>query len=108
MCLGSQSFDFVAGRFTRGIAGRPLLARLQEVLGPAIIEGLVDALVAAQLSHAVLAAQAGDHDPDLVLSREVSPVARLISRTARYLENNFKLPEGEDLPVTKLGKNIAC
>ena len=71
MALRPQPFDLVAGRFTRGIAGQPLLARLQEVLGPAIVEVLVDPFLAAQLGHAVLAAQARDHDPDLVLSREV-------------------------------------
>src|SRR5271155_4075544 len=71
MCLRPQLFDLVAGRFTRCIARQPLLARLQEVLGPAIVEVLIDPFLAAQLSHAVLAAQAGDHDPDLVLSREV-------------------------------------
>jgi hypothetical protein len=38
-----------------------------------IVKGLVDPFLAAQLGHAVLAAQTCDHDPDLVLSREVSP-----------------------------------
>src|SRR5208337_5031211 len=69
--LHPQPLNFIAGRFTRGIAGQPLLARLQEVLGPAIVEVLIDPFLAAQLGRAVLAAQAGDHDPDLVLSREV-------------------------------------
>src|SRR5271154_1512737 len=71
--LRPQPFDLVAGRFTRGIAGQPLLARLQEVLRPAIVKVLVDPFLAAQLGNAVLAAQARDHDPDLVLSREVPP-----------------------------------
>src|SRR5208337_5302526 len=44
-----------------------------EVLRPAIVKVLVDPFLAAQLGHAVLAAQTRDHDPDLVLSREVPP-----------------------------------
>jgi hypothetical protein len=36
-------------------------------LGPAIIEILVDAFLAAQLGDAVLAAQTRNHDPDLLL-----------------------------------------
>ena len=45
MTLRAQPLHFVAGRFACGIAGQPLLARLQEVLRPAIIQILVDALL---------------------------------------------------------------
>jgi hypothetical protein len=67
MTLSAQPLDLVAGRFACGVAGQPLLACLQKVLGPAIIEVLVDTFLAAQLSDAVLAAQTRDHDPDLFL-----------------------------------------
>src|SRR5215468_1093767 len=73
MSLRTQPLDIIAARFACSIAGQPLLACLQEVLGPAIVEVLVDAFLAAQLGDAVLAAQAGDHDPDLVFSRKVPP-----------------------------------
>src|SRR6516164_10870532 len=68
-----QDLGFPVPDFTRGIAGQPLLARLQEVLRPAVVEVLIDPFLAAQLGHAVLAAQARDHDPDLIFSREMPP-----------------------------------
>jgi hypothetical protein len=61
-------FNFIAFRFTRGVAGQPFLARLQKPLGPTIIDILVDPFLAAQLGDAVHAAQACDHDPELFLS----------------------------------------
>ena len=44
----------------------------QELLGPDIIEALGDAFLAADLSDAVLAAKAVQHDPDLVFGREMA------------------------------------
>jgi hypothetical protein len=56
-CLGSQRLDLVRSRLARRIAGEPLLAGLEELLGPAVVEILGDAFLAAQLGDAVLAAQ---------------------------------------------------
>jgi len=71
--LRTQVVNFVPARFPRGVARQALLTRLEELLGPAIVEVLVDPLLAAQLGHAVFATQTRDHDPNLVLGREVPP-----------------------------------
>src|SRR6185503_15432226 len=71
--LGSQRLDLVRSGLARGIASEPLLAGLQELLGPAIIEVLSDAFLAAQLGDAVLAAQPVQNDADLLLGGELSP-----------------------------------
>jgi hypothetical protein len=52
--LRLDRLDLVAGRFARSVARQPLFARLQEVLGPAVVEILVDAFLAAQFGDAVL------------------------------------------------------
>ena len=59
--------DLVGGRFAGGVAPQALFARLQELLGPAVVEVLVDAFLAAQLSNALLAAQAFEYDAELLL-----------------------------------------
>jgi hypothetical protein len=48
------------------IASQPLLACFHEVLRPFVIDALRDAFAAAQLSYAVLPAQAVQDDPDLL------------------------------------------
>jgi hypothetical protein len=45
---------------------KPLLARLEELLRPAIVDVLVQALAAAQFRNRVLTAQALKNDPDLL------------------------------------------
>src|SRR4029077_19769577 len=50
-----------------------LLASFQKLLRPAVIEVLHDALAAAQLGDAVLAAKTGQEDADLLLRRKLSP-----------------------------------
>src|SRR3546814_19206635 len=52
-------------------SGESPLAGLHELLRPGVILALVDPFLAAQLGNAVLAAQAFQHDPDLVFGREV-------------------------------------
>ena len=47
------------------------VAGLHELLRPGVIQALGDPFLAAQLGNAVLAAQAFQHDPDLVFGREV-------------------------------------
>src|SRR5262249_57659123 len=58
----------VGGGLTRRVAGEPFLARLQELLRPTVVQVLIDPFLAAQLSNAVLAAQAFQHDADLLFS----------------------------------------
>jgi hypothetical protein len=65
--LPAQASDLVRGRLAGDIAGQALLAGLQEVLGPAVVHIGRDALAAAELSDAVLTAQAFQHDADLLL-----------------------------------------
>src|SRR5262249_22580632 len=56
--LSLELLDLVRGRLTRRVAGEPFLARLQELLRPTVVQVLIDPSLAAQLSNAVLAAQA--------------------------------------------------
>ena len=51
----AERLNLVAGGGAGGIAGKPALASLQELFGPAIVETLGDALAAAQLGDADLA-----------------------------------------------------
>src|SRR5438445_7000242 len=66
--LSLELLDLVRGRLTRRVAGEPFLARLQELLRPTVVEVLIDPFLAAQLSNAVLAAQAFQHNADLLFS----------------------------------------
>ena len=67
--LATQIVDLVRGGGPSRIASQALLASLQEVFRPAIVQVLRDPLAATQLGNAVLAAQAFQHDPDLLLGR---------------------------------------
>src|SRR4051812_30258813 len=64
-----QVVDLFRGGGLIRIASQALLASLQEVFRPAIVQVLRDPLAATQLGNAVLAAQAFQHDPDLLLGR---------------------------------------
>ena len=64
--LSADILHLVRGGVAGGIAGKPLLARLEEVLRPAIIDVLVQPLAATQFRNRVLAAQAFKNDPDLL------------------------------------------
>src|SRR5262249_2700580 len=66
--LSLELLDLVRGRLTRRVAGEPFLARLQELLRPTVVQVLIDPFLAAQLSNAVLATQALQHDADLLFS----------------------------------------
>src|SRR5262245_2754470 len=66
--LSLELLDLVRGRLTRRVAGEPFLARLQELLRPTVVPVLIDPFLAAQLSNAVLATQAFQHDADLLFS----------------------------------------
>ena len=71
--LAAQVLHLAAGRSTGSVARQAALARFYELLRPHIIQALGDAFLAAQLGNAVIAAQAVEHDPDLVFSREMPP-----------------------------------
>jgi hypothetical protein len=82
MAIRWQALDFIAGRFTCGIASQPLFARLQEVLGPAIVEVLVN----PSLRHSS-ATLSSPRKPAITIrtlssAEKCRRVARLMSRTA--------------------------
>ena len=60
---------FAAGRSGRAAGGYRLLAAVEELVTPVRDRGLRDALAAGGLRDRQLAAQDGEHDPDLVLRR---------------------------------------
>src|SRR3954451_8639121 len=68
--LPTQILDLIARGLTHRVASQALLAGLQELLRPAVIKVLDDALAPAQLGDTVLAAQPIEHDADLLLRRE--------------------------------------
>lgn len=79
MTLGAQPLDLVAGRFA---CGKSLLACLQEVLRPAVIEVLVDPSLRHSSAMLSFAAQARNHDRTFSSAEYCRLVARRISRTA--------------------------
>jgi hypothetical protein len=83
--LAAEGLDLVAGGGAGGVAGEPPLASFQELLGPAVVEALGDALAAAQLGDAHLAAQAVQHDADLLFGR-----VALARRPADALDDVFR------------------
>jgi hypothetical protein len=106
--FGTQRLDLIGRRLTSGVAGKPLLASLKELLGPAVIKILGDALLAAELGDAVLTAQAFEHDADLLLSGELpsggsADVPDCLLRTLRSLLVSLSHrvpPRGYDEPQT--------
>src|ERR1700688_5048799 len=69
--LAAQVLYLVRGRGPCSVASQPPLAGFQEVLRPAIIEVLDDPFATAQLGDALLAAQALQHNADLLFCREL-------------------------------------
>jgi len=69
-----------AGRFAHRIAAQLLLAGLEEVFAPSVVQIRSDAFASAQLGHAQLSAHPVEHDSDLLLRRE--PPARLATDVA--------------------------
>lgn len=68
-----ETLHLVRGRSTRSVTSQTALAGFHELLGPGVIQALRNPFAAAQLGNGVIAAQAVEHDPDLVLGREVPP-----------------------------------
>ena len=83
--LALEILDLVAGRRAGSVAGKPSLAGFQELLRPAVVEALGNAFTAAQLRNRVLAAQAVQHDADLLFGR-----VALARRPADVLDDLFR------------------
>src|ERR1700719_4512322 len=69
--LAAQILYLVRGCCAGRIAGEPLLPGLKEVFRPAVIQILDDPFTTAQLGDALLAAQALQHNADLLFCREL-------------------------------------
>ena len=65
--------DLIAVGSACGVTRKPLLAGLQELLRPTVIQALGDALLATQLSNAVFTTQSRQDNPDLLLRRVTLP-----------------------------------
>ena len=83
--LALEILDLIAGRRSGRVAGEPPLASFEEFLGPAVVEPLGNAFTAAQLGDAHLAAQAVQHDADLLFGRITLGVARRMPLTMSSL-----------------------
>src|SRR6476659_4480081 len=72
-CLGPQRLDLVGSGLARRVARQPALAGFQELLRPAVIHALRDALLATELSDAGLATQPFKDNADLLFGRILPP-----------------------------------
>ena len=77
----AQRLDFIRGGLALRITGQSLLAGLQKLLRPTIVQVLVDLLPAAQLRDAFFAAKPLQHDPDIFLRGIASPCRPRIALT---------------------------
>jgi len=59
----------ICGGGRGGVTSQPLVAGSQELLRPAVVKTLCNAIAAAERGNALLPAQAFKHDADLVLGR---------------------------------------
>jgi len=62
-----KCLDLIGARLACGVARKPLFAGLEELVGPTVVEVLSDTFLAAELRDAVFAAQAIEHNADLLL-----------------------------------------
>src|SRR5918993_1012783 len=81
--FAAQVLALIRGGPPRRTAGQPLLARLEELLRPAVIEVLDNSLAPAQLRDAVLATQPLQHNADLVFGGKMPP------RRPAYVSNHL-------------------
>ena len=72
-----QADDFTGRGLTRRIARQALLACLQEILRPVVIEALGDPFTSAKLGDRTLSAQTIQDNPDLLFSRKLAPCLAL-------------------------------
>src|SRR6476661_9901519 len=71
--LAPELLDLIGRCRTCGVSGKPALASLEELLRPRVIHALGDALAPTQLGDRSFAAQAVEHDADLLFGRMVLP-----------------------------------
>src|SRR5262245_16427814 len=104
--LPTQILDLVRGRRPRSVAGQAFLASFQKLLRPAVIEVLDDPFAPAQLGDAVLAAQTGQNNADLLFRRKLAPgdaadllniAAVMRDVTARFEELRALRRQGADI-----------
>jgi hypothetical protein len=74
--LGDLLFEFALG-LALVLAVQGLGAALEQLLAPLVVKGLGDPVLTADVTDRLVAAQAGQHDLDLLLGRELSVVALL-------------------------------
>jgi len=92
-CLAAQCIGLIGDRRARRIASKTALACSHEVIGPFEIGALRYPLAAAELGNAVLAAQAIQHDPDLLFAgillagRPLDIFGDLLARALRCLSH---------------------
>jgi hypothetical protein len=80
--LSAKVLDLIAGRFANRVSGELLLAALQKVLAPPVVEIGGDAFPTTELGDALLAPQTLEHDQDFSSGANFLRVLRRISRTA--------------------------
>ena len=69
--FASQVLHFVAGGFSDRVASQLLLARLEKVLAPSVVEVRGDALSSTEIGDALLASQTFENNADLLFRREL-------------------------------------
>jgi len=67
-----QAHDLGTGGLALGVALQTALARLEELLGPVVVEVRADAFATAQLGDGLLAAETFQNDADLFLGGELT------------------------------------
>ena len=67
--LSPQDLHFRAARLARRVTSKPLLAGLEKLFGPTVVQARRNPLAPAKLGYALLAAKALKHDADLFLRR---------------------------------------
>jgi len=69
--FASQVLHFVAGGFSDRVASQLLLARLEKVLAPSVVEVRGDTLSSTEIGDALLASQTFENNADLLFRREL-------------------------------------
>ena len=83
--FASQVLHFVAGGFSDRVASQLLLARLEKVLAPSVVEVRGDAFSTTEIGDALLASKPFKDNADLLFRRELPWVLRRTSRNADSL-----------------------
>ena len=105
------TFALAIGIFSSDEARTPLISAAScakcsddghhELLRPGVIQALGDALLAAQLGDAVIAAQAIEHDPDFLFGRKMPP-----RRSSDVLHHRFRRGLGPRFCIGGFGSHL--